>query len=130
MTAKARICCKVIVPVNVWDSACVPSVLDFGASSTTGVTVMRVTNLSLAIGLTVLLAACSREQPEGAPRAPDTSSPSLAEKTTPADPAHEAVAQIAPTQGNTVTGSLALSPSAAGVHISGAVQGLKPDAEF
>jgi Cu-Zn family superoxide dismutase len=87
-------------------------------------------NKIAAIGLTVVLAACSREQPEGAPRAPDPASPSLAEKTTPAEPAKEAVAQIAPTQGNTGTGSLALSPSGEGVHISGAIQGLKPDAEF
>jgi superoxide dismutase, Cu-Zn family len=91
---------------------------------------MRATNLSLAIGLTVMLAACSREQPAAEAPAPDTASPTVAEQTTPAEPAHEAVAQIAPTQGNTVTGSLALSPSAEGVHITGAIQGLKPDAEF
>lgn len=88
-------------------------------------------NKIIAIGLLVLLAAaCSREKPEGAPRVPDNESPSLAQKATPAEPANEAVAQIAPTQGNTVTGSLALSPSPEGVRISGAIQGLKPDAEF
>jgi Cu-Zn family superoxide dismutase len=91
---------------------------------------MRATNLSLAIGLTVMLAACSREQPASAPPAADTAAPTVAEQTTPTEPAREAVAQIAPTQGNTVTGSLALSPSSAGVHISGSIQGLKPDAEF
>ncbi|HEY7639820.1 MAG TPA: superoxide dismutase family protein [Steroidobacteraceae bacterium] len=91
---------------------------------------MRATHLSLAIGLTVLLAACSREQPAGAPRQPDAASPSMAEKATPTEPAAEAVAQIAPTQGNTVTGSLALSQSPQGVHITGSIQGLKPDAEF
>jgi superoxide dismutase, Cu-Zn family len=91
---------------------------------------MRATNLSLAIGLTVLLAACSREQPAGAPRQPDAASPTMAEKATPAKPAPEAVAQIAPTQGNTVTGSLALAQSPQGVHITGSIQGLKPDAEF
>ena len=90
---------------------------------------MRAT-VTLAIGVTVILAACSREQPEGAPRVPDPAAPTVAEKTTPTEPAHEAVAQIAPTQGNTVTGSLALSPSAEGVHITGAIQGLKPAAEF
>lgn len=91
---------------------------------------MRATNLSLAFALTVILAACSKEQPAGVPRTPDNSAPTVAEKATPTEPAHEAVAQIAPTQGNTVTGSLALAQSAEGVHISGAVQGLKPDAEF
>jgi Cu-Zn family superoxide dismutase len=87
-------------------------------------------HLSLAIGMTVILAACSREQPAGAPRQPDTASPTMAEKATPAEPAAQAVAQIAPTQGNTVTGSLALRQSAQGVHITGSIQGLKPDAEF
>jgi Cu-Zn family superoxide dismutase len=91
---------------------------------------MRATNLGLAIGLTVMLAACSREQPEGAPRQPDTASPSLAEKATPTEPAQDAVVQVAPTQGNTVTGSLALTGTPQGVHITGAIQGLKPDAEF
>jgi superoxide dismutase, Cu-Zn family len=87
-------------------------------------------HLSLAIGMTVILAACSREQPAGAPRQPDSASPTMAEKATPAEPAAEAVAQIAPTQGNTVTGALALAQSPEGVHITGSIQGLKPDAEF
>lgn len=91
---------------------------------------MRATHLTLAIGLTVLLAACSREQPTGAPRQPDETTAAPAEKTTAAEPASEAVAQIAPTQGNTVTGSLALAQSPQGVRISGTIQGLKPDAEF
>ena len=47
-----------------------------------------------------------------------------------AEPASEAAAQIAPTQGNTVNGSVALAQSAEGVHITGSVQGLKPDADF
>jgi Cu/Zn superoxide dismutase len=87
-------------------------------------------HLSLAIGMTVILAACSREQPAGAPRQPDTAAPTMAEKATPAESAAEAVAQIAPTQGNTVTGALALAQSPEGVHITGSIQGLKPDAEF
>jgi Cu-Zn family superoxide dismutase len=91
---------------------------------------MTATKLGLGIVAALLLAACSREQPEGAPRQPDETTAAPAEKTTAAEPAHEAVAQVAPTQGNTVTGSLALAPSSEGVHISGAIQGLKPDAEF
>ena len=91
---------------------------------------MRATNLSLAIGLTVILAACSREHPAGAPSQPDTAPATAAEKATAPEAAAEAVAQIAPTQGNTVTGSVALASSTEGVHITGSIQGLKPDAEF
>lgn len=91
---------------------------------------MKAMHTSAAIGLALLLGACAPEQPEGAPREPDATSPSLEAKTTPEGPAHDAVAQIAPTQGNTVTGSLALTPSPEGVRITGAIQGLKPDAEF
>jgi Cu-Zn family superoxide dismutase len=91
---------------------------------------MKATNVGLAVGLALVLAACSREQPEGAPRKPEATTAAPAEKATPAEPAQEAAAQIAPTQGNTVTGALALSSSAQGVHITGAIQGLKPNAEF
>jgi superoxide dismutase, Cu-Zn family len=91
---------------------------------------MRATSLSLAIGLTVILAACSREEPAGAPRQPDTAPATAAEKAAAPEAAAEAVAQIAPTQGNTVTGSVALASSTDGVHITGSIQGLKPDAEF
>ena len=86
-------------------------------------------NLGLALAGTLLLAACSREQPEGAPRQPEPTTAAPAEKTTPTE-THGAVAQIAPTQGNTVTGSLALDQSPQGVRIGGAIQGLKPNAEF
>ena len=89
---------------------------------------MRATHTGLALSLTLLLVACSREQPEGAPRAPDDTTAAPAEKTEPAAAAPAAAAQIAPTQGNTVTGALALAQSAAGVHITGSIQGLKPDA--
>ena len=92
---------------------------------------MRATHPGLVLSLTLLLVACSREQPAGAPRAPDATTAAPAEKTAePAAAAPAAVAQIAPTQGNTVTGALALAQSAEGVHITGSIQGLKPDAEF
>jgi superoxide dismutase, Cu-Zn family len=91
---------------------------------------MKATNLGLAIAGTLLFVACSREQPAGAPREPDLTTAAPAEKATPAEPAAEGAAQIAPTQGNTVTGSVALSTSSEGVHITGTVQGLKPNAEF
>jgi len=87
-------------------------------------------NLGLAIAGTLLLAACSREQPEGAPREPEPTTAAPAEKTAPAEAANEAVARVAPTQGNTVTGSVALASSPEGVRITGAIQGLKPNAEF
>jgi Cu-Zn family superoxide dismutase len=91
---------------------------------------MKATTLGLAIAGTLLLVACSREQPAGAPRQPEPTTAAPAEKTTPAQPAAEGAAQIAPTQGNTVTGSVALSTSPEGVHITGSIQGLKPNAEF
>jgi superoxide dismutase, Cu-Zn family len=68
---------------------------------------MKSTHVVLTTGLTLLFVACSREPP-----------------------AREAIAQLAPTQGSAVTGSLALAPSPAGVRITGTVQGLAPDGEF
>lgn len=91
---------------------------------------MKATTLGLAIIGTLLLAACSKEQPAGAAREPEPTTAAPAEKTTATEPAAEAAAQIAPTQGNTVTGSVALNTSPQGVRITGAIQGLKPNAEF
>ena len=93
---------------------------------------MRATSLTLgvAIGFAVILAACSKQQPQGAPRQPDQTTAAPAEKTTPTESKQEAMVQVGPTQGNTVTGSLALSGTPEGVHITGSIQGLKPDAEF
>ncbi len=91
---------------------------------------MTATRLGLAIVGTLLLAACSREQPRSAVIETEPTTAAPAEQATPAEPAPGAVAQVAPTQGNTVTGSLALASSSEGVRISGAIQGLKPNAEF
>ncbi len=74
----------------------------------------------------VLLVGCGeRNQPESpaAPAVPAESAP-------PAPPSAGASAQLAPTQGNTATGSLAITASQNTVHLSGSVQGLAPDAEF
>lgn len=87
-------------------------------------------NKYVTMALVLLWAACTREQPAGGPQVPDNAPPSLSGKANPDQPAHDAVAQLAPTQGNTVSGSLALAPSAQGVRITGAVQGLKADAEL
>ena len=91
---------------------------------------MKATYSGFAIGVTLLLAACSREEPGAAAPAPDGASPAVSEAAAPAEPEPGAVAQLAPTQGNTVTGSLTLAQSPEGVRITGSVQGLKPDAEF
>lgn len=87
-------------------------------------------NKGVALTLILLAAACTREQPAGVPRVPDNASATLPEKSNPEQRANDAVARLEPTQGNTVSGTLALAQSAQGVRITGAVQGLKPDAAF
>src|SRR5262245_16176530 len=69
--------------------------------------------MTMRIVLTVILAACAMP------------GQAISKEPTPA-----AVARVAPTQGNKVTGTLALSPSSKGVHITGTIEGLKPNAEF
>lgn len=90
---------------------------------------MRATHPGYAIGMILLLAACSRQQPENAPAEPATAAPAE-QSEAPAEAAPEAAVQVAATQGNTVTGALALASSPQGVHITGTIEGLKPDAEF
>ena len=81
-----------------------------------------------------VLAACSQnsEPPEGADARtnPDNPAPSAEPTNAPGQPPEGASAQLAPTQGNETSGSLALAASAEGVRITGALQGLKPDSEF
>lgn len=74
----------------------------------------------------VLLAACGRndDQPADARTMPAQPAPAP-EEIAP----QGASVQLAPTQGNAVTGSLALAESPQGVRITGAIQGLKPDSE-
>ena len=91
---------------------------------------MKSTHIVLTTGLTLLFVACSREPPDAPRPAPESDSPAVAGETVTAEPAREAVAQLAPTQGNAVTGSLALAQAPEGVRITGMVRGLKPDGEF
>ncbi len=73
-----------------------------------------------------LLVGCGERNQSESPAAssvPAASAP-------PAPPSAGASAQLAPTQGNTATGSLAITASQNSVHLSGSVQGLAPDAEF
>ncbi len=85
------------------------------------------------LSVAILLAACGRQdQPQrsedsSASPAPDT--PTTPSAVTP--PASDVAAvQLAPTQGNTATGSLSVAAEGDGVRITGSLQGLKPDAEF
>lgn len=79
----------------------------------------------------VLLAACGRNDDQAADMRtmPADPAPAAAEAAPPGQPPEGATVQLAPTQGNTVTGSLALAESPQGVRITGAIQGLKPDTE-
>lgn len=85
------------------------------------------------LALLLLTAACQRQDDQAKvsnPRVPDYENPALPQKATPDGPAHDGDAQLAPTQGNNVAGSVALNGAPEGVHIVGAIQGLKPDSEF
>jgi superoxide dismutase, Cu-Zn family len=80
----------------------------------------------------IVLAACGRQDQ---PQRSDTTgeAPSSATPSTPtggAPAGSGAALQLNATQGNTATGMLAVASAADGVHLSGALQGLKPDAEF
>lgn len=83
----------------------------------------------------IFLAACGRQDPpQETPAAGDAAAPAATAETpatTPADMASAgAVAQLAPTQGNTATGSLNLTAEGEGVRLSGSIQGLPPEGEF
>jgi superoxide dismutase, Cu-Zn family len=87
---------------------------------------------SMLLLAALLLAACTQgaDQQAGAPRQPDPASSSPPEKSNSEQPPHDAVVQLAPTQGSAVSGSLALGNSPHGVRISGAIQGLQPNSQF
>lgn len=90
-------------------------------------------NVLAAASVAALLAACSPADPAAAP---DTAAPASA-PTAPADTAAEeadlagvlAVAELAATAGNAVTGSLQFRQVDGQLHVSGTVSGLKPGSE-
>jgi Cu-Zn family superoxide dismutase len=83
----------------------------------------------IALCAAVALSACSkREEPPtamGTGAAPPATAPVDGAPPTPA-----AAVLLAPTQGNTASGSLAVSAEAGSVRLAGSLQGLAPDAEF
>ena len=81
----------------------------------------------------ILLAACGRQdQPqrsEATTEAPATATPATPDP--PTGPTGDtASVQLAATQGRTATGVLSVTSASDGVHLSGSLQGLKPDSEF
>jgi Cu-Zn family superoxide dismutase len=82
------------------------------------------------------LAACGQpdNEPEGTAdtRArPDNPMPEPADDmAAPGQAPESAAAQVAPTQGNTASGSIAITAEENGVRLTGAIQGLKPNGEF
>ena len=87
---------------------------------------------SLIAILALLTTACGRNDDSTPPAAPPD--PSMAGTPAPASsapaPTENATVQLAPTQGNSVTGSLSAEAVADGVRFTGTLQGLKPDSEF
>lgn len=87
--------------------------------------------LALSLGL----AACGRQEESAPHQTTDARVPSEApmqDQQASASPPGQppvAAAQLAATQGNTATGSLAFADSPEGVRITGSLQGLKPNAE-
>jgi superoxide dismutase, Cu-Zn family len=90
--------------------------------------------LFLPLCIAALLVGCGQRD-EPVPTAdlrtqPDNPMPEPAATAAPAELPQGAAAQLAPTQGNTVSGSLALTAVEGAVRISGAIQGLKPTGEY
>jgi Cu-Zn family superoxide dismutase len=83
----------------------------------------------------LLLVACGRpeNEPEGTADSrerPDNPMPEPADLAAPGQTPQGASAQVAPTQGNTASGSVALTAHEDGVGLTGVIQGLKPSSEF
>ncbi len=77
----------------------------------------------------VFLGACAERAADEEP--PEGSGPPDTSAAEPAPPATQAASvQLAPTQGNTASGTLSVSSEGGAVRLTGTLQGLKPDAEF
>lgn len=74
---------------------------------------------------TLILAACSKKPDDQAAAPAEASAPAPA-----APPPMTASVTLAPTQGNTAAGNLTLTAEGSGLHVTGSLTGLKPDAEF
>lgn len=90
--------------------------------------------LPICVALLIAAGCGQRDQPTDAvdSRArPDNPMPEPADDVAaPGQVPNGAVAELASTQGNTATGSLALTGVEGGVHLTGALQGLKPNGEY
>jgi len=82
---------------------------------------------------TLLIAACGQRDNKAAADAPATTSTPAPADAPPSDQPPAAVAasvQLAPTQGQTASGTLSLAAEGDSVRLTGTLQGLKPDSEF
>lgn len=91
--------------------------------------------VSICVAAALLTACGQKEQPTTPPDADQatgtTSTPPVPAQDATADAATDSASvQLAPTQGNTATGTLTVVPMGDGVHLTGNLSGLKPDAEF
>jgi Cu-Zn family superoxide dismutase len=90
----------------------------------------------LAVCMALALVACGRSEnePEGTADTrvqPDSPMPEPADDlAAPGQAPEGAAAQVAPTQGNTASGSISVTAEDDGVRLTGVIQGLKPDSEF
>jgi Cu-Zn family superoxide dismutase len=86
----------------------------------------------------LFVAAClvgcgQRDEPEGTADTrtrPDNPMPEPSDLAAPGQTPEGASVQLAPTQGNTAAGSLAVTAAEGSVRLSGAIQGLTPNSEF
>jgi len=106
----------------------------------------QISLIALAIVVASVATGCGKKEdvaPPGSPAseapAPAGDSPTVADATEPGttpgssavgETTSQAAVQLAPTRGNTANGGLKIAAAGTGVHISGMVQGLKPDSEF
>jgi superoxide dismutase, Cu-Zn family len=82
-----------------------------------------------------LLSGCGKRDEAASPAADTADTPATTVTPAPADapapaPADTASAQLAPTQGHTAAGTLTIQAEGDALRISGALQGLTPNAEF